>query len=158
MQPRVTRCEVQTDAEPKHTYGPVAIDAQRLGRIPAAEYLRVSRCDQTNGLVAQARSIRAYADTRGFLVVKTYVDHGRTGLVIRGRKGLQKLMEDVLGGSATYKAVLVNDVSRWGRFQDSDEAAHYEFLCKQAGVPIHYCSETCAKFPASAQAILKNIR
>jgi hypothetical protein len=24
----------------------------------------------------------------------------------------------------------VYDVSRWGRFQDPDEAAHYEFLCK----------------------------
>ena len=32
------------------------------------------------------------------------------------------------------------DVS-WGRFQDADEAAHYEYLCKSAGVPIHYCEE-----------------
>ena len=40
-----------------------------------------------------------------------------------------------------FQAVLVYDVSRWGRFQDSDEAAHYEFLCKRAGIPVHYCAE-----------------
>jgi hypothetical protein len=31
--------------------------------------------------------------------------------------------------------------SRWGRFQDADESAHYEFLCKSAGIPVHYCAE-----------------
>src|SRR5262249_32091029 len=25
--------------------------------------------------------------------------------------------------------------------QDPDEAAHYEFVCKAAGVPVHYCAE-----------------
>jgi hypothetical protein len=27
-------------------------------------------------------------------------------------------------------------VGRWGRFQDSDEAAHYEFLCKMSGIQL----------------------
>lgn len=30
------------------------------------------------------------------------------------------------------------DVSRWGRFQDPDEAAYYEFNCKKAQVRLHY--------------------
>ena len=33
------------------------------------------------------------------------------------------------------------DVSRWGRFQDADEAAHYEFVCKKAGIKVVYCAE-----------------
>jgi DNA invertase Pin-like site-specific DNA recombinase len=37
--------------------------------------------------------------------------------------------------------VLVYDVSRWGRFQDIDESAHYEFVCKQAGIKVAYCAE-----------------
>jgi DNA invertase Pin-like site-specific DNA recombinase len=53
---------------------------------------------------------------------------------LKHRKGLQQLLQDVVGGTATYQTVLVYDVSRWGRFQDSDESAHYEFLCKSAGV------------------------
>ena len=41
-------------------------------------------------------------------------------------------------------AILVYYVSRWGSFQDTDESAHYEFACKSAGVPVHYCAETTA--------------
>ena len=32
-------------------------------------------------------------------------------------------------------------VSRWGRFQNCDEAAHYEFLCQNSGVRVYYCAE-----------------
>lgn len=40
-----------------------------------------------------------------------------------------------------FELVLVYDVSRWGRFQDTDESAYYEFICKLAGVSIEYCAE-----------------
>jgi hypothetical protein len=32
-------------------------------------------------------------------------------------------------------------VSRWGRFQDIDESAHYEFICKRSGLNVVYCAE-----------------
>ena len=47
-----------------------------------------------------------------------------------------------MSGAVNYKAVLVYDISRWGQFEDIDESAHYEFVCKSAGVPVHYCAET----------------
>jgi DNA invertase Pin-like site-specific DNA recombinase len=37
--------------------------------------------------------------------------------------------------------LLVYDISRWGRFQDADESAYYEYLLKKAGVCVHYCAE-----------------
>jgi hypothetical protein len=43
--------------------------------------------------------------------------------------------------TADFTQILVYDISRWGRFRDSDEAAHYEFLCKRAGIAVHYCAE-----------------
>jgi len=49
-------------------------------------------------------------------------------------------------------------VSRWGRFQDSDEAAHYEFICRQAGVPIHYCGETFQNDGMMPSAIMKTLK
>jgi hypothetical protein len=52
----------------------------------------------------------------------------------------------------------VYDVSRWGRFQDSDEAAHYEFLCKSAGVPVHYCAETFANDGTLPSLIMKALK
>jgi DNA invertase Pin-like site-specific DNA recombinase len=89
----------------------------------------------------QAIVIQRYAEANGFKVVTTYEDAGKSGLTITQRKGLQSLLSDVLQHKAKFSAVLVYDVSRWGRFQDSDEAAHYEFLCKSSGVKVYYCAE-----------------
>jgi len=111
------------------------------GPVPAAQYLRMSTEQQQYSLENQAACIARYAASRGFEIIQTYVDSGKSGLSIRHRSGLRRLLKDVVNGDAQYLAVLVFDVSRWGRFQDSDEAAHYEFLCKSAGVPIHYCAE-----------------
>jgi len=57
-----------------------------------------------------------------------------------------------------YAAVLVYDVSRWGRFQDTDEAAYYEFLCKQAGIPVHYCAEPFPNDSTVSSSILKALK
>ena len=43
-------------------------------------------------------------------------------------------------GTANFSVILVYDVSRW-RFQDADETAYYEFICKEAGIAVHYCAE-----------------
>jgi DNA invertase Pin-like site-specific DNA recombinase len=53
---------------------------------------------------------------------------------------------------------LVYDISRWGRFQDTDEAAHYEFLCKKAGIPVHYCAEPFANDGTLVSSILKALK
>ena len=89
----------------------------------------------------QEETNRTYAANKGLEIVRTYADDGRSGLSLQGRPALRRLLEDVLKGDADFKAILVFDVSRWGRFQDADEAAHYEFICKRAGVSVHYCAE-----------------
>lgn len=43
-------------------------------------------------------------------------------------------MSDVEGKRADFSALLVYDVSRWGRFQDVDESAYYEYVLKRAGI------------------------
>jgi DNA invertase Pin-like site-specific DNA recombinase len=95
---------------------------------PAAQYLRMSTERQEYSLEYQALAIQEYARNHDFRVVQTYADGARSGLVIRRRAALQSLLQDVVCGNAQFKAVLVYDVSRWGRFQDADEAAHYGFL------------------------------
>jgi len=61
-------------------------------------------------------------------------------------------------GVAKFKAILVYDVSRWGRFQDADESAHYEFVCKRAGIPVHYCAETFANDGSLSSSIMKGLK
>lgn len=109
--------------------------------IPAAEYVRMSTEEQPNSIVLQQAAIQRYAAAHGYQVVTTYADPGRSGIEIKHRPGLQRLIQDVVGGQTRFRAILVYDVSRWGRFQDADESAHYEFLCRSAGVPVHYCAE-----------------
>lgn len=113
---------------------------------------------QQYSLDNQRFAIQAYADAHGFAVVHTYSDESRSGVVLKCRKGLRQLLKDVMSGTSAYKAILVYDVSRWGRFQDADEAAHYEFLCKSAGVPVHYCAETFVNNRALPNMLMKAVK
>ncbi len=107
----------------------------------AAQYVRVSTDHQRYSIANQKSVIAEYALLHGFRIVRTYADEGRSGLTIKRREALQELIDDVVWGRADYKAILVYDISRWGRFQDVDESAYYEFICKSAGISIVYCAE-----------------
>src|SRR6202521_441102 len=109
--------------------------------VPVAQYVRMSTELQQYSIENQKAAIKEYADQHGFVVVKTYTDAGRSGIVLKHRIGLSTLLKGVLDGNTGFSAILVYDISRWGRFQDTDESAHYEFLCKAAGIPVHYCAE-----------------
>ena len=64
----------------------------------------------------------------------------------------------VENGQADFKAILVYDVSRWGRFQDADESAYYEFICKRAGIAIHYCAEQFKNDGSPVSTIVKGVK
>jgi DNA invertase Pin-like site-specific DNA recombinase len=125
--------------------------------VPAAQYLRKSTEHQQYSLENQSMAIKKYAESHGFRVVLTYFD-AKTGLVFKQRGGLRQMLQDVVTGKTPYKIILVYDVSRWGRFQDTDESAHYEFLCKSSGVPVHYCAETFANDGALPSLIMKALK
>src|SRR5436305_2530837 len=126
--------------------------------VPVAQYLRMSTDHQQYSLQNQAEEIVRYATQHGFQIVKTYSDAARSGLRMRNRPGLKQLLKDVVDGEFHFKAVLVYDVSRWGRFQDIDEAAHYEYLCKASGVPIWYCAESFSNDNSTSGLILKALK
>ena len=124
----------------------------------AAQYLRVSTERQEYSLECQRAGIETYARQRNFTVCRTYVDAAKSGLEVKHRQGLCQLLQDVLGGNCPYRSILVYDVSRWGRFQDPDEAAHYEFLCKTAGVQVHCCAEHFGNDSYLPNVVLKALK
>jgi DNA invertase Pin-like site-specific DNA recombinase len=126
--------------------------------VPAAQYLRMSTEHQQYSLENQSAAIQNYAKSHGFEIVQTYSDAAKSGVALKGRAGLRQLLQDVVSGNPTYRAILVYDVSRWGRFQDTDESAHYEFVCKSAGVPVHYCAETFANDGSLPSLIMKALK
>jgi DNA invertase Pin-like site-specific DNA recombinase len=83
--------------------------------VPAAQYFRVSTEHQQYSLENQSSAIREYAESHRFEVVLTYSDAAKSGLVLRHRAGLRQLLQDVVAGTAPYRAILVYDVSCWGR-------------------------------------------
>lgn len=126
--------------------------------VKAAQYVRMSTDKQVYSTANQKTAIASYALLNGFELVRTYADEGRSGLHLKGRHALQEMLRDVLSGDAGFQAVLVYDVSRWGRFQDADESAHYEFICRSAGVAVHYCAELFVNDGSLASTIMKNLR
>jgi len=126
--------------------------------IPAAQYVRMSDDAQQYSIANQKAAIQEYADRSHFAIVKTYQDSGKSGVIAKNRTALRQLLRDVLSGAPGYKAILVYDVSRWGRFPNSDEAAHYEFLCSSSGIPLHYCAELFKNDGTAASSILKALK
>jgi DNA invertase Pin-like site-specific DNA recombinase len=129
-----------------------------LNPTPVAQYVRMSDDGQQLSITNQKAAIEEYAEQHNFVVVRTYEDSGKSGLALKHRAGLCELIQDVVSGKPEYKAILVYDVSRWGRFQNNDEAAHYEFMCTSAGIPLHYCAEQFTNDATPASAILKALK
>src|ERR1700730_1045081 len=106
----------------------------------------------------QAEAIQQYAAQRGIEIVRTYADEGKSGLSLDGRDALKQLIEDVQGGKTDFATILVYDVSRWGRFQDADESAYYEYICKRAGIGVQYCAEQFENDGSPVSTIVKSVK
>ncbi|SDO27488.1 Site-specific DNA recombinase [Pseudomonas poae] len=128
------------------------------GLIAAAEYVRMSTDHQRYSTENQSASIHAYALSHGMDIVKTYRDEGKSGLDIGGRDALRRLLDDVQAGNIQFQVILVYDVSRWGRFQNTDESAHYEYLCTSSGIQVVYCAEPFENDGSPMATIYKGIK
>ncbi len=126
--------------------------------IRAAQYVRMSTEHQRYSTQNQADAITKYAKEHGMSIVRTYADDGKSGLNLEGRTGLLQLLSEVQTGQADFSVILVYDISRWGRFQDADESGYWEYVCKRAGVAIHYCAEQFTNDGSLPSVILKNIK
>ncbi len=126
--------------------------------VPAAQYVRMSTEHQQYSTENQSDVIREYAARRGIEIVRTFSDSGKSGLRLDGRDALKDLIETVQSGQADFKTILVYDVSRWGRFQDADESAYYEYICKRAGISVQYCAEQFENDGSPVSTIVKGVK
>jgi DNA invertase Pin-like site-specific DNA recombinase len=136
----------------------VETDAAVAAPIRAAQYVRMSTDHQKYSTLNQSAANHAYAEAHNMEIVRTYADDGKSGLSIRRRDGLKKLLSDIQEDAANFSVVLVYDVSRWGRFQDADESGYYEFHCKKAGIQVIYCGEQFINDGSPLATIIKGIK
>jgi DNA invertase Pin-like site-specific DNA recombinase len=126
--------------------------------VRAAQYVRMSTEHQKYSTENQAETIQQYATLRGIEIVRTYADEGKSGLRLDGRQALKQLIADVQSKLADFTTILVYDISRWGRFQNPDEAGHYEYLCTSAGINVQYCAEQFENDGSPLSAIVKGVK
>jgi DNA invertase Pin-like site-specific DNA recombinase len=123
-----------------------------------AEYVRMSTDHQRYSTENQRDTLGRYAVQHGMTIVQTYADEGKSGLNLDGRDALKQLIHDVQSGPVDFDAVLVYDISRWGRFQDADESAYYEYLCRRSGIQVCYCAEPFDNDGSPMATIMKSVK
>lgn len=124
----------------------------------AAMYVRMSTDHQKYSTENQADAIREYAARHNMEIVETYADQGKSGLSLDGRDALKRLIDDVQAERATFNVILVLDVTRWGRFQDADESAYYEYICRRAGIDVQYVAEQFENDGSPVSTIVKGVK
>ena len=124
----------------------------------AATYVRMSTDHQQYSIENQRVALATYAADSGLEIVQEYQDAGKSGLSLNGRDGLKQLLVDVRERRLDVHFMLVLDVSRWGRFQDVDEGAHYEFELRKAGIQVVYCVEAFENDGSPTSAIIKSVK
>ncbi|MDE3038800.1 MAG: recombinase family protein, partial [Pseudomonadota bacterium] len=121
-------------------------------------YVRMSTDHQKYSTENQADAIRAYADRYHIEIIKTYTDSGKSGLSIDGRDALKQLIDDVQSGVTDFSIILVLDITRWGRFQDADESAYYEYICRRAGIDVRYVAEQFENDGSLSATVIKSMK
>src|SRR4051812_49129077 len=106
-------------------------------RAGAAAYLRRSTDRQERSLDDQLAAIQVYASAHGLPILRTYSDDAVSGVRSDTRRAFQALIRDAQSSACAFGTVLVYDVKRFGRV-DNDEAGHYRWLLRQAGVQVVY--------------------
>jgi len=101
----------------------------------AVAYYRHSAQDrQENSVEIQQDQVRQFALEHDIEIIHEFADKGKSGLSTEGRDGFNVMINDyVQGGKELFDFVLVLDVSRWGRYQDTDLSAYFTGLCAKHG-------------------------
>jgi DNA invertase Pin-like site-specific DNA recombinase len=128
------------------------------GSSKAVMYVRMSTENQDYSTDHQRAKIREYAAAHSIPILREYVDDGKSGLDIKRRAGLLALMRDVQSPQRDFSHIIVYDISRWGRFQDIDEAAYHEHACRRAGVEVVYCGERFTNDGGLYGSLLKSMK
>lgn len=122
----------------------------------AVAYYRHSAEDkQENSVPIQRDQATEFAAKYGIEIIHEEADEGKSGLSA-ARPGFERLFEDwVLNPDAQeFDYILVLDVTRWGRFQDPDEAAYWEMQCKKRNKKVIYISRG---FPKEEEKLLSSL-
>ncbi len=123
----------------------------------AVAYYRHSAEDkQENSVPIQREHARKFAQQHGIEIIHEEADEGKTGL-LANRPGFIALFQNWIENddAPPFEYILVYDVSRWGRFQNQNEPAHYEFRCTMRNKRVIYIEDG---FPREDQQLIGSLQ
>ncbi len=105
----------------------------------AVAYYRHSAQDrQENSISLQQEQVRSWASEHGIEIIKEFADHGKSGLSTADRDAFIDMIENWVKRRQDFEYILLLDVSRWGRFQDTDISAVHSAECTKHGKQVIY--------------------
>lgn len=122
----------------------------------AIAYYRHSAEDkQENSVTIQNDHALKFSDENNIELIHYESDEGVSGLS-SSRPGFERLFDNWITNpeAPDFKYVLVLDETRWGRWQDPDEAAYWTMICKKHGKQVVYMSRG---FPRDDQRLLSSL-
>src|ERR1035437_10535266 len=102
-------------------------------RKKAVAYYRHSAEDkQENSVPIQRQHATKFAAEHNIDIIHEEADEGETGLT-SDREGFENLLNNFIANpdAPDFDYVFVYDVTRWGRWQNLNAPAHYEFLFEE---------------------------
>ena len=112
---------------------------KRAERCAVAYYRHSAQNKQKNSIALQAAQVRAVANQKALHIIEEYEDRGFSGLTA-DRPGFQRLLAAARSRN-DFKYILVLDMSRWGRFSDTNESAMYQAQCRQNGKEVVFVTQ-----------------
>lgn len=129
--------------------------SQTQTRRAVAYYRHSAEDKQENSVPIQREHAEKFAELHKLEIIHEEADQGVSGLTAN-RPGFQRLINDWITNpdSPKFDFILVYDVSRWGRFQNQNEPAHYQYLCEKRGIKVVYIVQG---FPKEENALTDSI-
>ena len=59
---------------------------------------------------------------------------------------------------ASRRRAILAKKNAWGRFQDADESAYYDYICRRAGIQVTYCAEQFENDGSPVSTIVKGVK
>jgi DNA invertase Pin-like site-specific DNA recombinase len=129
--------------------------SQKISKKAIAYYRHSAEDKQENSVAIQRHHTEKFAREHNIEIIHEDVDEGKSGL-LANRPAFERLFADWIENPQAphFDFVLVYDVSRWGRFQDQDQAGYFVYLCKKRGKEVVYVSRG---FPDSTNQLISSL-
>jgi len=131
------------------------LTSQQTPKKAIAYYRHSAEDKQENSVAIQRQHTEKFARDHAIEIIHEDADEGKSGL-LANRPAFERLFNEWIENphAPQFQYVFVYDVSRWGRFQDQDQAAYFVHVCKKHGKEVIYVSRG---FPDATNPLIASL-